>query len=73
MKTHSNDRKHVCSICNKKFTIAYTLRVHMRIHTNDKPYPCGKCEKRFQYKCLLKSHYQKNHGEELCSNKTDQK
>ncbi|XP_058128265.1 fez family zinc finger protein 2-like [Anopheles ziemanni] len=73
MKTHSNDRKHVCSICNKKFTIAYTLRVHMRIHTNDKPYPCGKCEKRFQYKCLLKSHYQKNHGEELSSNKTDPK
>ncbi|KFB37983.1 hypothetical protein ZHAS_00005156 [Anopheles sinensis] len=58
---------------HKKFTIAYTLRVHMRIHTNDKPYPCGKCEKRFQYKCLLKSHYQKNHGEELCSNKTDPK
>uniref|UniRef100_A0A182YH59 Protein krueppel n=1 Tax=Anopheles stephensi TaxID=30069 RepID=A0A182YH59_ANOST len=64
MKTHSNDRKHVCGVCNKKFTIAYTLRVHMRIHTNDKPYPCAKCDKRFQYKCLLKNHHQRYHRED---------
>ncbi|XP_055542785.1 zinc finger protein 675-like [Wyeomyia smithii] len=63
LKSHENpeDRKHVCDICNKRFAVAYTLRVHKRIHTKEKPFACERCEKRFQYNCLLKNHMEKHH------------
>ncbi|EAT46670.1 AAEL002153-PA, partial [Aedes aegypti] len=66
MKSHQTpeNREHVCEVCNKRFAVAYTLRVHKRIHTNEKPFPCGNCGKQFQYNCLLKNHLERCHAGE---------
>ena len=48
--------QHECDVCEKCFSRADSLKVHMRIHTNEKPYECDVCEKRFRHSNTLKRH-----------------
>lgn len=48
MKTHSEERKHVCPECGNTFKRAEHLRIHVNgVHLKQKPYPCYLCKKSF--------------------------
>lgn len=47
MMVHSGIKPHVCSFCDKSFTIKSDLRDHMDKHTNEKRHQCKTCLKMF--------------------------
>ncbi|XP_014249042.1 zinc finger protein GLIS2 homolog isoform X2 [Cimex lectularius] len=40
VRTHTNERPHLCFKCNKTFSRAENLKIHSRTHTGEKPYVC---------------------------------
>ncbi|PKU44457.1 transcriptional repressor hypothetical protein [Limosa lapponica baueri] len=42
VKTHSDDKRHVCHLCLKAFCTATLLRNHVHVHTGTRPYKCKK-------------------------------
>lgn len=48
MKSHNEERKHVCTECGNTFKRAEHLRIHVNgVHLKQKPYPCYLCKKSF--------------------------
>ena len=45
-----------CSVCNKKLTSMYLLRIHLNIHTGEKPYKCATCNMGFYDPTTRKDH-----------------
>ncbi|KAM6340259.1 LOW QUALITY PROTEIN: transcriptional repressor CTCFL, partial [Alca torda] len=47
VKTHSDDKHHVCHLCLKAFRTATLLHNHVNVHTGTRPYKCSDCDMAF--------------------------
>ncbi|ALC39775.1 CG2199, partial [Drosophila busckii] len=47
-----------CKLCDKCFTQASSLSVHMKIHAGEKPFPCHICGKAYSQQAYLNKHIQ---------------
>ncbi|KFH40527.1 Zinc finger protein-like protein [Hapsidospora chrysogenum ATCC 11550] len=65
-EVHSDERKHVCNLCNKAFTSAGALNVHRKTHFDERPYECDidGCGKTFKTSSGLSAHKKVTHSDE---------
>ena len=61
---HLNQLIHKCSLCDKAFKKAVTLKEHMASHTGSVLYTCTYCPKTFNSNANRHSHRKKAHHEE---------
>lgn len=65
-KTHECSqtcKPYCCSMCGKKFSRLWNLKLHWRIHTQEKPHRCTMCDKSFTRADILKVHQRTHTGE----------
>jgi len=47
MKSHSKERPHKCTVCERGFKTLTSLQNHVNTHTGTKPYLCRSCPSAF--------------------------
>lgn len=47
MKSHSEERPHKCSVCERGFKTLASLQNHVNTHTGTKPHHCKFCDSAF--------------------------
>lgn len=60
-KRHTQEKKHVCTVCGKGFTMKWYLRQHSIVHSGEFPHKCQYCGKRFNNKWSMKTHEKNIH------------
>ncbi|KAM9249217.1 transcriptional repressor CTCFL [Dugong dugon] len=60
-KTHKNEKRFKCELCNYACKQERHMAIHVRTHTGEKPFACLSCDKRFRQKQLLNTHFKKYH------------
>ena len=53
---------HPCNYCEKSFSTAGKLKIHVRAHTGEKPYMCNTCQQSFSQFGNLQSHERTHTG-----------
>ncbi|XP_010226024.1 PREDICTED: transcriptional repressor CTCFL [Tinamus guttatus] len=61
VKTHSDEKPHVCHLCLKAFRTATLLRNHVNAHTGTRPYKCCDCDMAFVTSGELARHRRYKH------------
>uniref|UniRef100_A0A1Q3EZ42 Putative c2h2-type zn-finger protein n=1 Tax=Culex tarsalis TaxID=7177 RepID=A0A1Q3EZ42_CULTA len=57
----TSEKKFVCTICGKGFTLQRYLRQHGMTHSEEFPYACSYCGKRFNNKWSMRTHEKNMH------------
>ncbi|KAG7442554.1 uncharacterized protein BT62DRAFT_905534 [Guyanagaster necrorhizus] len=54
-----SSRKHVCTLCDKRFNRPSSLNIHVNSHTGAKPFPCPfpACGRAFNVNSNMRRHY----------------
>jgi predicted RNA-binding Zn-ribbon protein involved in translation (DUF1610 family) len=63
-KAKKQSTTHRCSVCQKEYTRANSLRIHLRTHNNERPFNCRTCGKAFVRKHDCERHERLLHDEE---------
>ncbi|XP_059683395.1 transcriptional repressor CTCFL [Gavia stellata] len=61
VKTHSDEKRHVCHLCLKAFRTAIRLHNHLNVHTGTRPYKCSDCDMAFVTRGELSRHRRYKH------------
>ncbi|XP_035711693.1 zinc finger protein CKR1 isoform X2 [Folsomia candida] len=63
IRTHSDERKHLCTTCGKLFRTSRYLSLHIQhVHIREKKYHCDTCGKGFVRNYEFKDHVKRLHG-----------
>ena len=61
-RSHNNEKRHACPICNKQFLASSHLRNHIKsLHTKERNFQCPKCPRAFVTAWQVKCHVKSNH------------
>ncbi|XP_077643195.1 transcriptional repressor CTCFL [Lonchura striata] len=61
LRTHSDEKRHVCHLCPKAFQRAALLHNHVNAHTGNKPHKCSECDAAFVTRGELSRHRRYKH------------
>ncbi|XP_054628547.1 zinc finger protein 771-like [Dunckerocampus dactyliophorus] len=66
-KRKTGDKRFICPVCAKSFSVKSDFSRHMRTHTGEKPFSCSVCGDKFALRSTLKRHMTTHTGEKSFS------
>ncbi|XP_061748825.1 zinc finger protein 892-like isoform X3 [Nerophis ophidion] len=63
MRTHTDKRPFICSVCGQAFLSMASWTEHTRTHSGEKPFACSVCDQSFSVKANLRSHMRTHIGQ----------
>ncbi|THU88571.1 hypothetical protein K435DRAFT_761759 [Dendrothele bispora CBS 962.96] len=73
LSDEGDDKKHICTLCRKRFNRPSSLRIHMNTHTGATPFCCPYpgCGRKFNVNSNMRRHY-RNHNTTAATRPTQQ-